>query len=115
MYHEGKITTRAYYDTMDEMPSKAQVTFPDGTTKEMSIAEMYDLSDAGWYTIMHSVNWGSCDHWTSQPLSKWVNERFKKVYRFVDGNNKTVGYNRDSWSVKLTKDSNYWKSEVWNS
>lgn len=119
MYHEATLRTRAYYDTLEEMPDVAKVYFPDEKEpREMTIGEMYKLSNEGWYTIMHTVNWGSCDHWISVPLGKWVDERFKRILHYTSNgksDGKHVGYNRQAWSVRLTKDKNYWKSEVWNS
>lgn len=119
MYHEATLGSKAYYDTLEEMPRTAKVYFPDEKEpKELSVNEMNQLSDEGWYTIMHSVNWGSCDHWISVPLRKWVEEKFERIIHYtsngkVDGEH--VGYNRYEWSVRLTRDKNYWKSEVWNS
>ena len=117
MYHEARLGKRAYYDTFEEMPKLAKVCFPEPNkeTREMTAEEICQLDKDGWYTIMHSVNWGSCDHWTSEKPSKWVRERFEKIYRYVDNQGRTIGYNRDSWCITLTRDSKYWKSEVWNS
>lgn len=120
MYHEARFEGftmyKAYYDTIGEMPVKAKVYFPEQKEPvEMTAEEMYKLSDEGWYTIMHSVNYGVCDHWTSEPLKTWVDKRFNRINQYVDKKGNTVGYNRDEWSVHLTKDSNYWQSEVWNS
>ena len=118
MYHEATLTTKAYYDTLEEMPNTATVCFPDKQRKEMTADEICALDDEGWYTIMHSVNWGCCDHWTSEKPSKWVKERFEKIWHYTkngkaDGAH--VGYNRAEWTIRLTRDGNYWKSEVWNS
>ena len=119
MYHEATLTKRAYYDTLEEMPKMAKVYFPEEKEpKEMTAAEVCALDEEGWYTIMHSVNWGSCDHWTSQKPSKWVRERFERIFHYTkngkaDGEH--VGYNRQEWSIRLTRDGKYWKSEVWNS
>lgn len=117
MYHEAKNWYhKSYYDTIEEMPQVAKVYFPDEKEPRLlSADEMIALSVEGWYTIMHSVNWGSCDHWTSQPLSKWVYDRFLSYVRYTNSKGETVGYDRKEWSVKLTKDSKYWKSAVWNS
>ena len=116
MYHEGRNCLEAsYYDTIEEMPKTAKVEFPDGSVKEMTESEMYGLSNEGWYTIMHSCNYGCCDHWTSEKLEKWVRERFNGIIRYVGKYKETIGYNRRSWYVKLTKQKNYFKSEVWNS
>lgn len=116
MYHEATLSTRAYYDTLEEMPKVAKVYLPnEKEPKEMTIDEMYKLSDEGWYTIMHTVNWGSCDHWTSVPLKIWVEKRFRTILGYTNKKGELVGYNRQEWSVRLTKDKNYWKSEVWNS
>lgn len=119
MYHEGTIYSKAYYDTFEEMPNVAKVYFPgEKEPREMYAEEIRALDNEGWYTIMHSVNYGSCDHWTSQKPSKWVSERFERIIHYTkngreDGEH--IGYNRMEWSLKLTRDSNYWKSEVWNS
>lgn len=124
MYHKAKsIFEKSYYDTVEEMPNVAKVHFPDQKEPvEMTAEEICALDDEGWYTIMHSVNWGSCDHWTSQKPSKWVKECFNGIIRYVKKGYKagkeyeeTVGYNRRSWSITLTKQSDYFKAEVWNS
>lgn len=116
MYHKAKtIYDRSYYDTIDEMPKKAKVFFPDEEEpREMTASEIMELDDQGWYTIMHSVNYGCCDHWTSQKPSKWVLERFLCIINYMR-NNQVIGYNRKEWSITLTRNGNYWKSEVWNS
>lgn len=119
MYHIGTFTTRAYYDTLEEMPKRAKVYFPDEKEpREMTAEEICKLDDEGWYTVMHSVNYGVCDHWTSEKPSKWVRERFNKILHFTkngraDGEH--IGYNREGWSLTLTRDGNVWKAEVWNS
>lgn len=117
MYHESKSPfTRSYYDTIEEMPNEVKVYFPDEKEpKIMSVEEVRALDNEGWYTIMHSVNWGSCDHWTSEKVSKWLNERFLSYWQYVDKAGKIVGYDRKEWSVRLTKEANYRQSEVWNS
>ncbi len=117
MFHEATLTKRAYYDTLEEMPNTARVTFPypNKETREMTAEEICALDNEGWYTIMHSCNYGCCDHWTSEKPSKWVHERFEKIYHYVDNQGRHVGYNRGGWCLTLTKDANYWKSEVWNS
>lgn len=117
MYHEATLYNKAYYDTIEEIPNVAKVYSPEWEGyKELTAEEMYALSDDGWYTIMHEVNWGSCDHWTSQPLRNWVNKRFNSIVRYTKGKGgPVVGYDRQGWSVTLTRDSKYWKSEVWNS
>ena len=115
MYHEGTLITSAYYDTIEEMPKRAKVRFPDKTEKEMTAEEICALDEEGWYTIMHSSNWGVCDHWTSQKPSKWIKERFNSIIHYTRRNGETVGYNRKSWTIVLTRDANFWKSEVWNS
>lgn len=118
MYHKADFFTNggyAYYDTIEEMPKTAKVYFPnEEEPKEMTAEEMMKLSKEGWYTIMHSCNYGSCDYWTTEKLSKWVDERFLRIRRYVR-KGETMGYNRDGWSVRLTKDAHYWKSAVWNS
>ncbi len=119
MYHKGTGFNKSYYYTIEEMPKKAKVYFPDEQEpREMTADEICALDADGWYTIMHSVNWGICDHWTSEKPSKWVRERFERILHYTkngkaDGEH--VGYNRVSWSLTLTRDSHYWKSEVWNS
>lgn len=119
MYHKGTLTTKAYYDTLEEMPKVAKVFFPDSKEpREMTADEIRDLDEQGWYTIMHSVNWGCCDHWTSEKPSKWVRERFERIWHFTKNgkaDGKHVGYNRAGWELHLTRQSNYWKAEVWNS
>lgn len=119
MYHEGNIYRKAYYDTLEEMPKTAKVYFPDKKEPvEMTAEQIRALDEQGWYTIMHSVNYGVCDHWTSQKPSKWVRERFEKIFHFTSNgkaDGKHVGYNRMEWSLILTRESNYWKAEVWNS
>ena len=114
MYHEPSIYHRGYYDTIDELPAKCNVRFPDSDDwVEMSPDEVCNL-DGKYYTIMHSSNFGICDHWTSEKPSKWVRERFEKIIQYT-AKGKIVGYNRDSTNITLTLESNYWKSEVWNS
>lgn len=115
MYHQATLTTKAYYDTIEELPKEATVSFPDGTKKKMTSSEMYKLSNEGWYTIMASCNWGICDHWDSEPLKVWVEKKFLPILQLVDKNGKTIGYNRSEWNVVLTRNKNYHKSEVWNS
>ena len=116
MYHEGNFMRHSYYDTIEEMPKTAKVYYPDEKEpKEMTAQEISVLDNEGWYTIMHSVNYGVCDHWTSEKPSKWVRERFERIIRYTDKKGDTVGYNRKGWSLTLTRDSKYWKSEVWNS
>lgn len=57
MYHKATLTTRAYYDTKEEMPTTANVYFPnEKEPKEMNVAEMLELSKEGWLTIMYSSN-----------------------------------------------------------
>lgn len=114
MYHKGTIYEYSYYDTIEEMPNVADVYFPDKKEPvKKTVQEMLELSNEGWYTILHEVNYGCCDHWTSVKLEVWVQKRFNKIVRYSTKNG--IGYNRASWSVHLTKDSNYHKSEVWNS
>ena len=116
MYHEATLRSRAYYDTFEELPKVAKVYFPDSDEpKEMNAKQVCALDNEGWFTIMHSVNWGCCDHWTSEKPSKWVRERFEKICRYIDNQGNTIGYNRESWHITLTRNGNYWKSEVWNS
>jgi len=92
------------------------VYFPDSKEAvEMTAEEILKLSDDGWYTILHECNFGCCDHWTSQPLKRWVNERFLQIITYVNKKGEKVGYDRREWSVKLTKDAHYRHSEVWNS
>lgn len=115
MYHKGTLYSHAYYDTIEEMPAVAKVYFPNEKEPvEMTADEMQKLSDEGWYTILHTVNYGCCDHWSSVRLEVWVRERFNRIVRF-ENKGRIVGYNRSDWSVRLTKDKNYHKSEVWNS
>lgn len=116
MYHKAELFKRAYYDTIEEMPKVAKVYFPDKKEPvEMTSDEMLKLSDEGWYTILHEVNYGCCDHWTSVKLEVWVRKRFNQIVILEDKNHNIVGYNRMDWSVRLTKDKNFRKSEVWNS
>lgn len=119
MYHEAHLFTKAYYDTIEEMSDKAKVYFPDEKEPRLMTAEeICELDDEGWYTIMHSVNWGSCDHWTSEKPSKWVRERFNQIIRFSKNgkaDEPATGWNRLEWEIRLTRDSKYWKAEVWNS
>ena len=116
MYHKGTIYHRGYYDTIDELPQKVNVYFPDEKEpKEMTPSEVCELDDMGWFTIMHSVNWGICDHWTSEKPSTWVRERFNRVVKLKKKNGEVMGYYRADTSIRLTKDGKYWKSEVWNS
>lgn len=115
MYHEATAFTRAYYDTKEELPNEIKVYFPnEKEPKIMTPRQLLDLSEEGWMTVMHSCNYGVCDHWISEPLIKWLEERFECIIRYVDKNDKTVGYNRKGWSLRLTKEK-VWKSEVWNS
>lgn len=59
MYHEATFMTKAYYDTIEEMPIVAKVKSPEWEgVRELTANEMLDLSDEGWYTIIHEVNWG---------------------------------------------------------
>lgn len=117
MYHKAKnCLEHSYYDTIGEMPLKANVYYPDSKKPVMmDSAEMFKLSSEGWRTIMHSCNYGCCDHWTSEPLSKRVNDKFNSYYQFTDREGKIVGYNRREWAVRLTRDKHYFHSEVWNS
>lgn len=119
MYHEASLYSAAYYDTLEEMPQKAKVYFPDEKEpKEMTASEVCNLDKDGWYTIMHSVNYGCCDHWTSVKPSRWVREKFDRIIHYTKNgkeDGKHVGYNRMAWTIRLTKEANYWKSEVWNS
>lgn len=115
MYHEAKRFSRSYYDTKEEMPKVAKVYFPDEKEpREMTPENICALDNEGWYTIMHSVNYGCCDHWKSEKPSKWVRERFNHIIHYTS-NGKHVGYNRQEWSLHLTRDGSYWKAEVWNS
>lgn len=113
MYHKDLFYP--YYDTVKEMPEEVNVTFPNGTTRKMSTIELNALSDDGYYAIEASTNYGCCDHWIAIPISRWIIDNFKRIIRYVDKKNKTLGYNRSAWSVHLTKDKNYFKSSVWNS
>lgn len=119
MYHKETLSTKAYYDTFEEMPKMAEVRFPlaDGKseTRQMTADEICALDNEGWYTILHSVNWGSCDHWTSAKPSKWVRERFNHIICYKNKNGEVVGYDRADWLLVLTGEANYWRSEVWNS
>ena len=119
MYHEGEFLSPSYYDTMEEMPNKCKVKFPDSKEEvEMTPEEVCALDDEGWYTVMHSCNYGVCDHWTSEKPSTWVQKKFNHIIRYTTGKGekeRTVGYNRKSWYIKLTRDAHVWKSEVWNS
>lgn len=118
MYHKATITTRAYYDTVSEMPNTAKVYFPKEDNRpmeEMTVEQMMELSDKGYHTIVHSVNFGCCDHWYSVPLSRWVQEYFMQIIHYTDQKGDTVGYDRKDWSVLLTYDADYRKSDVWNS
>lgn len=118
MYHEAKNCWEySYYDTVEELPKKAKVIFPKEENKEsveMTPEEICTL-DGEYWTIMHSCNYGSCDHWTSQKPSTWVNKEFNRIINYVDKDKKVIGYNRTSWSIALTKNSKYFKAEVWNS
>ena len=119
MYHKATLYSRAYYDTFEEMPDMAEVYFPDEEEpREMTAEEVCRLDDEGWFTVMHSCNYGVCDHWTSEKPSRWVRERFRKILHYTkngkaDGEH--VGYDRVEWSIRLTRDGHVWKSEVWNS
>ena len=114
-YHKAtRLGEKSYYDTIEEMPGTAEVRFPDGTKKQMTPDEICELDKDGWLTVMHSCNYGVCDHWTSEKPSTWVRERFNHIIRYVDNNNKTVGYNRRDWWIKLTKERVF-HAEVWNS
>lgn len=119
MYHEGSIFSKPYYDTLEEMPATIKVYFPDRKEPvEMTADEVCALDNEGWYTIMHSVNWGSCDHWTSEKPSKWVKDRFNRILHYTSNgkeDGKHIGFDRLGWSITLTRESNYWKAEVWNS
>ena len=119
MYHKPTISSRGYYDTLEEMPIMVKVKFPEEKEfREMTADEVCALDDEGWYTVMHSVNWGCCDHWTSEKPSKWIKERFNHIIHYTkNGKNdgEHVGYDRAGWNIVLTKDANVWHSEVWNS
>lgn len=115
MYHEATFYSRAYYDTMEEMPNVAKVYSPEWEGyKELTSEQMMELSDEGWYVIVNETNWGCCDHWVSKPLRYWVENRFNRITQYTT-KGWVVGYNRNGWEVKLTRDSKYWKAEVWNS
>lgn len=115
MYHKETFKSKAYYDTFEEMPTTIKVKFPDAKEcVEMTPEEVCALDNEGWYTVMHSVNWGCCDHWTSEKPSKWVRERFDKIIHYTK-NGAHVGYNRAGWEITLTKDAHVWHAEVWNS
>ena len=115
MFHEAKLFYPSYYDTLEEMPNVAKVYYPNQKEPvEMTAEQVCALDDEGWYTIIHECNFGVCDHWTSVKPSKWVKEVFSRIIQYAD-KDRTVGYNRNGWSITLTKDANYWKSEVWNS
>lgn len=116
MYHkpENFQMFYPYYDTVEEMPEEVTVKFPDGTTRKMTTTELDALSDEGYYAIQESSNYGCCDHWTATSISRWVIDNFRQIIRYVDKNDKTVGYNRRQWCVWLTKDKHYFKSSVWN-
>ena len=63
MYHEGTKFSKSYYDTLEEMPKTAKVYFPDEKEpRQMTADEICALDKEGWYTIMHSCNYGCCDH-----------------------------------------------------
>lgn len=116
MYHEAKLFSHSYYDTIQEMPQMAKVYYPD--TKEpveMTAEQVAALDNEGWYTVMHSCNYGVCDHWTSEKPSTWVKEKFNHIIRYVNDKNETVGYNRAAWGITLTKDAHVFKAAVWNS
>lgn len=116
MYHKGTLYSDDYYDTKEEMPQVAKVYYPD--TKEpveMTAEQVAALDNDGWYTVMHSCNYGVCDHWTSEKPSTWVREKFERIIRYINDKKETVGYNRTAWSIRLTKDAHVFKAEVWNS
>ena len=119
MYHKGTLFRHSYYDTIEEMPDKVRVKFPDEKEyREMTPEEVCALDDDGWYTVMHSCNYGICDHWTSEKPSKWVREKFNNIIHYTSNgkkDGKPIGYDREGWSIVLTKDANVWHSEVWNS
>lgn len=119
MYHKATPCSKAYYDTLEEMPNMAKVRFPNEKEPvEMTVEQMYELSREGWRTIMNTCNYGVCDHWDSVPLSVWVDKRFKQILHYTSNgkaDGKHIGYNRASWYVILTRDKHYHKSEVWNS
>lgn len=118
MYHKSELFKKAYYDTLEEMPTTAKIYFPnEKEPRELSVTEMYKLSDEGWKTVMHTVNWGSCDHWCSVPLRKWVDSRFLRIIHYTSNgkeNGTSIGYDRMEWSARLTKED-VWESSVWNS
>lgn len=46
MYHKATLTSKAYYDTLEEMPNVAKVYFPDEEEpKEMTAEEICALDD----------------------------------------------------------------------
>ena len=106
-----------YYDFPHEIPDECKVSFPDDREpKMMSKKEMRELAEKEeWWVIVHTVNWGSCDHWKSIPFKTWIDKYYPKLNQYVDRNKNTIGYARENRYVKLTKESNYWKAEVWNS
>ena len=116
MYHEAKLLSHAYYDTIEEMPKVAKVYYPGQKEPvEMTAEQICELDNEGWHTVMHSCNYGVCDHWTSEKPSTWVREMFEHIIQYVNNDKTTVGFNRKGWSLTLTKDAHVWKSEVWNS
>lgn len=115
MKHEAKAGYYPeYYDTMDELPKEVNVKFPHSDKWVKMTEDEVKKLDGKYWTIMHSVNWGSCDHWTSEKPSYWLKEEFNKVYHYKY-QGKFLGYNRRSYDLKLTEESNFFKAEVWDS
>ena len=119
MYHKGTLFSKAYYDTLEEMPKMVRVKYPNQNEYvEMTPDDVCKLDDDGWYTVMHSSNMGICDHWTSEKPSKWVRERFNNIIHYTSNgkaDGKHIGYNRVGWEIALTRDAHVWHAEVWNS
>lgn len=112
-YHKAtRLGEHSYYDTFDEMPNMATVRFPDGKEKQMTPEEIMAL-DGEWFTVMHSCNYGVCDHWTSEKPSTWLKERFYQIIQYKKGG-KIVGFNRKGWVLRLTNEKVF-HAEVWNS
>ena len=116
MYHEGKLLTPSYYDTIDEMPNIVKVSFPnDKGYREMSPEDFKKLDDDGWYCPLSSSNYGCCDFIEYVKPSVWLERKFNKIIKYIDKNKNTIGYNRASWYIHLSERKKPTESFVWNS
>lgn len=119
MFHKSKnCFSSSYYDTMEEIPTDITVFYPKEERRDavtIPVMELSSLCGDDYRCVMHSVNYGCCDHWDAVTADRWISECWSRVIRYTDKDGRTVGYNRPNKSVCLTRDKNYRVSEVWNS